>query len=127
MTPDDLIIARVPIIGTPRVIYKAWRRCPHPAREWPYALPYHTITHFNNQAYGRLGTERFECPPVPPVYRDAGRAQDWHLQQLVQHRARVTRAAHQEILKAIPALNHAAITYDDNGTIYVEETGASHD
>ena len=105
----DIIIDRVQIIGTRRTVWKAWKKCELPAIGWPYGYNYHTITHFNGVAYGRMGTERFDCPE--------GRSR-WA--RLIDHKVQTKRAAHFAILKGMTDAERALpVTFDDNGTIEV--------
>jgi hypothetical protein len=125
---DDIIVDKTQIIGTNRVIWKAWKF-------WETNGPsYHTITHFGGDTYGRMGTEYFECPPMPAETAKAARltgrldkrlyngtvTREWYNDQYVNHKVAKTRAAHAAILNAMPKLAALNVTFDDNGTIGME-------
>jgi hypothetical protein len=116
---DDIIIDRVEIIGTSRVVWKAWKRCDPPADKWPFGYGYRTITHFDGVAYGRMGTERFDCPAVPDGVEKSGRWRQWRWDRFIDHKVVVTRAAHDAILIGMPP-GIEPREFDDNGTIYTD-------
>ena len=135
MTPnDDIIIDRVQIIGTRHIVWKAWKFW-----ETNNGPSYHTITHFGGTTYGRMGTEEFRCPPMPDdlkaVALQAGRldkmihpvggelvSREWYLDQLAAHKVTTKRTAHFAILSKMSNADLAKpLTFDDNGTITMEE------
>ena len=123
MTPtDNILIDRVQIIGTNHIVWKAWHRVPAPSPAWPHGYGYHTITYFNGIPYGRMGTESFDpTGPIPSEYRVAGRSQDWRHEQFIAHKVAITQAAHAAILLGMPKTEARSATFDDNGTITMEE------
>lgn len=115
---DDVVVDQTQIIGTDRVVWKAWKRCDKPSGAWPRGYGFSTITYLNGVAHGRMGTERFDCPPAPEEYRRAGRTDTWRWEQLIEHKVRCSRAAHFAILRAMSKTALAERpTFDDNGTI----------
>jgi hypothetical protein len=116
----DIIVDHVQILGTNRRVWKAWKRCDGPSQSWPHSYGFQTITHFNGIPYGRMGTERFDCPTVPDEYRHQGRSADWRWKKFIEHKVAMTRAAHFEIMRAMPKTEAKLITFETNGTVEME-------